>query len=226
VLGRLGKSLRELLAAAAVLAIGMAGLGLLMLIAGGDADQLVLSDAPAVEPYFPEPLPVQEPQMPASWILWCREHGAEPIFTSTIAQVADTYFPDEQLIDCAALTALLYQESRLRHWDGWQIIRGDHGGAIGIGQIHNDKLMKWQPVMRERFGADFDLRDLRCNIQGAAYLLFERGGWRDGDEQAQLKALSYYNTGKHGLVTGYAQTVHATYRQIRDFQPQEAGHAD
>lgn len=112
-----------------------------------------------------------------------------------------------------ALVAVLWTESRCQHWDGYAIRRGDSGRAIGIGQVHRDP---WEKHCREQFGEQFDLRRLDDNVAAAAYLIFERGGWKSGDEQAQLSALTYYNTGKRSsLPNGYARQVHKLYREIR-----------
>lgn len=210
-------------------------------IAGGPP--AIQDDRPEVEAAWAEPVEVRSTAGPAvvreeeampepGWTSWCAKNGVPESSIDAIDKVVHELqylLADEAIagtaaratarpINCEpeALVAVLWTESRCRHWDGYTIRRGDSGRAIGIGQVHEDP---WQKHCREQFGEQFDLRRLDDNVAACAYLLFERGGWKAGDEQAQLKALTYYNTGKRSsLPNGYAKRVHKLYREIKGLQ--------
>ncbi len=203
----------------AVFLIGVGGLWLLLQVASADSDQLVINDRPAVEPYWPEPVIVEEDAMQTpAWEQWCEAKRVDAVVISAIEREADYWealLPDERDgFDAAALVAVLWHETRCRHWDGDRILCGDGGRAIGIGQVHRDP---WERHFREEYDASFDLRCMSDNLI-AVWNLLVRGGWQEGDEQAQLKALAFYNTGKRTLPNGYARRVHATYREIKAYE--------
>ncbi len=65
----------------------------------------------------------------------------EDVDLDTIANIADVaqWYADKHDIDylsfATALSAVLFVESRCQHWDGEDVITGDGGASIGIGQI-------------------------------------------------------------------------------------------
>jgi hypothetical protein len=124
-------------------------------------------------------------------------------------------------VDGAALCATLFAESRLCHYRNKKVIRGDHGKAIGMAQIHRSPWQKYysfNPEFGEKRKVDLD--ELYDNVMVCA-LILKRGGYDATDQKAQQHAFGYYNTG-HECVTRYSLAVNRLANEIRSYKPEEA----
>lgn len=131
------------------------------------------------------------------------------------------------------LTALLWQESRLRHWRSpGVVIKGDGGRSHGIGQIQRATWERYFSYRRDWFGGERKVRcaDLRDNILMACGVLCYSGYSPDLGEAELRVVLRKYNGGGRGWTSAqanaYASSVLRWREMISGFEPQlDAGQA-